>query len=221
MQKENLVPWTDKLDIPIEWLQLNVNTNRQSRLLALHIARYLCAITFPVIPDVLKEAMLYADELVDIGKEYKFQDDLWKRTVKFVAKTATAHVNDLNAVELKNNYYASFAVSAAVRNEGETAPVVATFNHWINEGKPKLTIVQVVKPFFPTNTEWGMQYMTTDTTAVARSIYEEYKLDAAPILADALQDAGYENEEIINQLMQYPELTNRGVWILDKLLGKS
>lgn len=73
-------------------------------------------------------------------------------------------------------------------------------------------------PFRPAafHSEWQ-----TDTVlAVARQMYESRDFSAMPILADALQDAGCENEDILNHCRGAgPHV--RGCWVVDAILGKA
>ena len=60
----------------------------------------------------------------------------------------------------------------------------------------------------------------TDTVVqLARHIYQECEFGAMPILADALQDAGCENEVILNHC-RGPGPHVRGCWVIDLVLGK-
>jgi hypothetical protein len=60
----------------------------------------------------------------------------------------------------------------------------------------------------------------TDTVLVlARLIYEERDFGAMPILADALQDAGCEDQELLAHCRE-PATHVRGCWVLDLVLGK-
>jgi hypothetical protein len=54
---------------------------------------------------------------------------------------------------------------------------------------------------------------------IARVIYDEQAYDRLPILADALEEAGCDKEEILNHCRQ-PGFHVRGCWALDLLLGK-
>jgi hypothetical protein len=61
----------------------------------------------------------------------------------------------------------------------------------------------------------------TDTTvAVARQVYESREFGAMPILADALQDAGCENQTILNHCRDANQPHVRGCWVVDLVLGK-
>jgi hypothetical protein len=60
----------------------------------------------------------------------------------------------------------------------------------------------------------------TDTAvALARQMYEQNDFSAMPILADALQDAGCENVNVLDHCRDPGEHV-RGCWVIDMLLGK-
>ena len=61
----------------------------------------------------------------------------------------------------------------------------------------------------------------TDTALVlARQMYEAREFSAAPILADALQDAGCDSDDILNHLRDTTATHVRGCWALDLVLGR-
>jgi hypothetical protein len=63
-------------------------------------------------------------------------------------------------------------------------------------------------------------WLTSDVMSLARGIYEEKAFDRMPILADALQDAGCDNEEILTHCRATQWEHVRGCWVIDLLLGK-
>ncbi|AWM42432.1 hypothetical protein C1280_28660 [Gemmata obscuriglobus] len=72
-------------------------------------------------------------------------------------------------------------------------------------------------PFRPVvlNPAWR----TSDALALARGIYDEGAFDRLPILADALQDAGCDSDDILNHC-RGPGPHVRGCWVVDLVLGK-
>ena len=54
---------------------------------------------------------------------------------------------------------------------------------------------------------------------IAQAIYDERAFDRLPILADALEDAGCDNADILNHCREPGEHV-RGCWVVDLLLGK-
>ena len=63
-------------------------------------------------------------------------------------------------------------------------------------------------------------WLTSTVLAVAQGIYQEKAFDRMPILADALQDAGCDNEEIL-QHCRGENVHVRGCSVLDLILGKA
>jgi hypothetical protein len=64
------------------------------------------------------------------------------------------------------------------------------------------------------------QWFTDDVISPARRMYESRDFGAMPILADALQDAGCDSEDIFDHCRsEGPHC--RGCWVVDLLLGKS
>jgi hypothetical protein len=63
-------------------------------------------------------------------------------------------------------------------------------------------------------------WLTSDVLALARGIYEEKAFDRMPILADALQDAGCDSDDVLNHLRDATATHVRGCWALDLVLGK-
>ena len=76
-------------------------------------------------------------------------------------------------------------------------------------------------PFRPPTVEPSWLHWN-DGTAVklAQAIYEERAFGRLPVLADALEDAGCDNADILNHL-RGPGPHVRGCWAVDLLLGKS
>jgi hypothetical protein len=54
---------------------------------------------------------------------------------------------------------------------------------------------------------------------LAQAIYEDRAFDRLPVLADALEDAGCTNSDLLGHL-RGPGPHARGCWVLDLLLGK-
>jgi len=63
------------------------------------------------------------------------------------------------------------------------------------------------------------EWRTSTVLALAQGIYDERAFDSMPILADALQDAGCSNEDILNHCRSETVHT-RGCWVIDLLTGR-
>jgi hypothetical protein len=65
------------------------------------------------------------------------------------------------------------------------------------------------------------EWLTSDVLMLVRGIDEENAFDRLPILADALQDAGCTNDDILNHCRARSWEHVRGCWVIDLLLGRS
>jgi hypothetical protein len=62
-------------------------------------------------------------------------------------------------------------------------------------------------------------WRTEHTVGLATMMYDTRIFDAMPVLADALQDAGCDNENILRHCRE-PGVHVRGCWVVDLVLGK-
>ncbi len=65
-----------------------------------------------------------------------------------------------------------------------------------------------------------LQWNDGTVRRIAQAIYDQRAFDHMPILADALEDAGCDNADILNHCRNGGEHV-RGCWVIDLLLGKS
>jgi hypothetical protein len=72
-------------------------------------------------------------------------------------------------------------------------------------------------PFRPVSVD--PSWLTSDVVALASQMYESRDFSAMPILADALQDAGCDNEDILNHC-RGEDVHVRGCWVVDLVLRK-
>ena len=63
-------------------------------------------------------------------------------------------------------------------------------------------------------------WRTSDAIALAKGIYDDRAFDRLPILADALQDAGCTNDDLLNHCRDTATPHARGCWVVDLVLGK-
>ena len=73
-------------------------------------------------------------------------------------------------------------------------------------------------PFRPV--AFDPEWRTSTVVALARPMYESRDFSPMPILADALQDAGCANEDILSHC-RGPGPHVRGCWVVDLVLGKA
>ena len=75
----------------------------------------------------------------------------------------------------------------------------------------------VGNPFRPiaVDTRWR----TADVIGLARAVYEDRAFERMPLLADALMDAGCDDEQVLGHCRgDGPHV--RGCWVVDLVLGK-
>ncbi len=67
--------------------------------------------------------------------------------------------------------------------------------------------------------KFDKRWRTDTAVSLATQMYESRDFSAMPILADALQDAGCESEDILSHCRgEEPHV--RGCWVVDLVLGK-
>ena len=74
-------------------------------------------------------------------------------------------------------------------------------------------------PFRPV--AFDPNWQTSTAVGIARTMYDARDFGAMPILADALQDAGCEDDAILNHCRDAKQVHVRGCWVVDLVLGKS
>ena len=73
-------------------------------------------------------------------------------------------------------------------------------------------------PFRPV--AFAREWRTDTAVTLARQMYEARGFSAMPILADALQDAGCDSDDILNHCRDTERPHVRGCWVCDLVLGK-
>ncbi len=76
----------------------------------------------------------------------------------------------------------------------------------------------VPNPFLPL--AWNPDWFTSTVRDLAKHIYTAHEFYSMPILADALQDADCDDEQILGHC-RGDRLHARGCWVLDAILGKT
>jgi hypothetical protein len=76
----------------------------------------------------------------------------------------------------------------------------------------------VGNPFRPV--VFSRKWRTDTVLALSRQMYESRDFGAMPILADALQDAGCDSEDILLHCRDATLAHVRGCWVVDLVLGK-
>ncbi|MCE9561744.1 MAG: hypothetical protein K8U57_06775 [Planctomycetes bacterium] len=74
-------------------------------------------------------------------------------------------------------------------------------------------------PFRPVT--FDSEWRSDTALSLAKHIYESRDFSTMPILADALQDAGCDNDDILHHCRDANGVHVRGCWVVDLVLGKS
>ncbi|MBA4188406.1 MAG: hypothetical protein C0467_10415 [Planctomycetaceae bacterium] len=74
-------------------------------------------------------------------------------------------------------------------------------------------------PFRPV--AFSPEWRSSTVVSLAQHIYESRDFSPMPILADSLQDAGCENDDILTHCRDATATHVRGCWVVDLVLGKT
>lgn len=66
--------------------------------------------------------------------------------------------------------------------------------------------------------EFNPEWRTSTAAGLAEAVYEDNAFDRMPILADALEDAGCDDPELLTHCREGP-VHVRGCWVVDRVLG--
>jgi hypothetical protein len=146
----------------------------------------------------------------DVQRAYQKAEDYHRRGASGPAAEAAAAGRELEARadeqvgRLENEIWTAGATERVSRMAAERAAQAA------------LIRCLVGNPFRPSAVD--PRWLTSDVTDLARGIYAERAFDRLPILADALQDAGCGDEEVLSHCRgDTPHA--RGCWVVDSVLG--
>jgi hypothetical protein len=117
------------------------------------------------------------------------------------------------AVANLNPGYVAWSVRAAVENARYHAA-----RAWV-DCRPQADLIRCLfgNPFRPVAAD--PSWLTSTVISLARQMYESRDFSAMPILADALQDAGCDNPDVLEHCRsEGPHV--RGCWVVDLLVGK-
>jgi hypothetical protein len=146
------------------------------------------------------------------GQNYSFADSVVDDIARAVAREAAPHPTPSAVSSLQGGHVVIVDVAPnadRLKFDDTYAAQQQAFSNLLRDifGNPFRPIA-----FSP---EWR-----TDTAiTLARQMYEARDFGAMPILADALQDAGCDNEDILSHC-RTETMHVRGCWVVDLVLGK-
>jgi hypothetical protein len=137
------------------------------------------------------------------------------------AQLAAAKACETAIAELEHGFRDSLACALSAASYARRAlSLVATPAEETPEERAQADLLREVfgNPFRPVALDPA--WLTSDVRALAHAIYAERAWDRMPILADALQEAGCENEDVLAHCRSATAPHVRGCWVVDLLLGK-
>jgi hypothetical protein len=192
-------------------------SQRKARLVACAVANAMVEyVAYPGLREMLSLAEKMADG--DLVNEERVLDNPINR---HLGLGTTGRAFDFNGSE-----YTHRLICGLLDEPFDLAEFTRQFEHlcrnrWDNPGG-ELVCHRLVRettgnPFRPVR--FGASWRTVDTLGLARGIYEDRAFDRMPLLADALMDAGCDDEQIISHCRTGgPHV--RGCWVVDLVLGK-
>jgi hypothetical protein len=194
-------------------------TDRKCRLFAAACCRRI----WQYIPDdaskqLIKDMECVADGTLTEGEwktaclDYERPDSSTEAEVSALSAIATCRFD-------KKNRLADTAARYCSETIGAAAPVGERQDRRDAEERVQCDLIRDIfgNPFRPVAVD--PSWLTTDVRLLAAGIYAERAFDRLPILADALQDAGCEIEDVLNHCRQPGEHV-RGCWVVDLLTGR-
>ena len=154
-------------------------------------------------------AILTADMALDTNREYRIRMEIASRFADGKAPLEALRGSwgvEGNTWPERAHEWATEVTAGEVADNPTTAARIVKFLHDIL-GNPFRPVV--VAP----------SWLTSDVRTLAAGIYHDRAFDRMPILADALQDAGCDNDDILSHCRSdAPHV--RGCWVVDLLTGR-
>lgn len=196
--------------------------DRRARLFSVACCRKLKVLPDDRLAGVIETAERFADRQADevelsaaIGiateaVEWEARHDMnsWQSHAAEVVAAATRFQPDEFTV------IDEFVAWAQMEPRGIDAASVAQV--WANQTLANLVRELVGNPFQPV--AFAAEWRTDTAMLLARQMYESRDFGAMPILADALQDAGCHNADILNHCRDTHAEHVRGCWVVDCIL---
>lgn len=195
---------------------------RRGRLFAVACCRQLLRLPDDRLAGVISVAEGYADGVVDEAElgvalgialdalEWEARHDMssWKYHAAEVIAAALAHtVVEYALINGLTDWVAAECAAASVPDASER----------VAESLAALVRDLVGNPFRPITLD--PSWLTSTVTTLARIMYDTRDFSAMPILADAIQDAGCDDETILTHC-RGPGPHVRGCFLIDLLTGK-
>ncbi|HEV3386616.1 MAG TPA: hypothetical protein VG097_17495 [Gemmata sp.] len=138
---------------------------------------------------------------------------------EYFTTTPASVANVLAALKVWNEEEERLVRGEGGANQGDDWVELLWDNTRMQEYKAQADFLRDIfgNPFRPITID--PTWLTSTVLALANGIYSEKAFDRMAILADALQDSGCSNEEVLNHCRS-DGVHVRGCFVVDKLLGK-
>jgi hypothetical protein len=167
----------------------------------------------PRLIDVLEKLERMPDEATAVKAYFRVQDEAYKILRDYLTLHGPAHYSGV-AVAYATNHVAHDAAFGAAAQASFTTKRAQTER----TAQSRLLEDIVGNPLRPVAVESAWRSSTV--VALAQGIYAEKAFDRLPILADALQDAGCDSEDVLAHCRDPKGVHARGCWLIDRVLGK-
>jgi hypothetical protein len=159
--------------------------------------------------DAVEVAERYADHEADDDALALANAAAWRSWISLPAERAAYDTTSENAFEAAHETAGHAAWSTRRKSRASELMVQVALIHDVFNN-----------PFrqFRIEPSW-LTWQGSMVRKMAQTIYDEWRFEDLPILADALEDAGCDNAEILKHCRQ-PGGHVRGCWVVDLLLGK-
>jgi hypothetical protein len=189
---------------------------RKCRLAALAMLReFLAGATVPGLAAVMDAVERRCDDRGSLSEV----DRAVTEAIRNFAPRSNVHPNWYSVIASLNS------LDATVCLRGIASSTALAWEHMRAQHPPNPVAVQcrTIREVFGNPSRpvtFSPDWRTDTAIALARTMYEAREFSAMPILADALQDAGCDNTDILSHCRDANQVHVRGCWVVDLVLGK-
>jgi hypothetical protein len=162
-----------------------------------------------------------AEELAAVDAELRrLDDELFSQCVEIDLGRASPDSTGRIVTQLAGMQQRREAANLVAETTRVNIQDAGWFGYYLNPERFKLAdLIRCVFPNPFRSVTLDPVWRTDTVLAIARQIYDSRDFSAMPILADALQDADCNNDDILDHCRRLPPHC-RGCWVLDLVLGK-
>ncbi|MCI0700007.1 MAG: hypothetical protein L0241_02855 [Planctomycetia bacterium] len=184
-------------------------TDLSERKLRLFVVAVVCAELNPPVGSEAESALQFAERIADDRQNINVGD--WVNLCEWLAEDRRMQPGPAKA-------NARFLEDAISPNVSWAAPRFLESVGDSGNGRTLVLLREVFgNPFRPVD---FAAWRTDTALSLARQMYESREFSTMPILADALQDAGCDNDDVLSHCRDAKQVHVRGCWVVDGVLGK-